>query len=244
MYKKSTLMIIVASLFLIMFSQMSFAYTLTTVGGYGPYQSEQGGEFTLSPGDGLSWVLNYYDAKATGGSNYPGTFESFCLEHGEYIYPDTTHSATLNSGAVLGGAGGSVGGIDPLSKGSAWLYYQFAKGTLANYNYDGTNAERKSSAAALQDAIWWLEEESADPGAGNVFREAILAAFGNAANAMADNGGLYPVMVANLWENGYAGVSGHERQDVLIVTPIPSAIWLLGWGLIGLVGVRRRRMQA
>jgi len=36
MKKKSILMILVVSLFIIMLTPLTFAYTLTTVGGYGP----------------------------------------------------------------------------------------------------------------------------------------------------------------------------------------------------------------
>jgi len=200
-----------------------------------------GGEFTLLPGDGLSSMLLPYGADASNVVQN-GTIQSFCMEHGEYIYSNTTHSVTLSGGAILGG----VGSYDPLSIGAAWLYYQFAKGTLAGYNYlAGTDAEiaaRKDSAIALQNTLWWLEGEATDPGAGNLFRNAVLTAFGSAANAMADNNfNLYPVLVANLWENGHTGDMNFLRQDVLVLaTPIPGAFFLLGTGLIGLVGIRRR----
>jgi len=132
---------------------------------------------------------------------------------------------------VNGGNGGP--NPDPISVGTAWLYYNFATGNLANYNY---GAGRAASAAALQNTIWWLEQEAADPGAGNVFRTAVLAQFGNsAAAAMADNNGAYAVQVLNL-----TTLAGGLAQDMLIVTPIPGALILLGPALLGLAGFRKR----
>jgi hypothetical protein len=238
MKTKSILMSLIASLLFIVFAQMAAAYTITPIGagGYGPYQSGSGGEFTLLAGDGLQWVVGNYSADAKNISQ-SGTFQSFCLETGEYLYGNTTHSASLTNAAVNGGSGGAVNGKDPISIGTAWLYNSFAKGTLIGYNY---GAGRLASADALQKTIWWLEDEISDPGSTNVFRNAILNKYGTVASAKADNNGQYAVMAANLWENGYLGVQGHQRQDVLVATPIPAAAWLLGSGLIGLVLVRRK----
>jgi hypothetical protein len=235
---------------LIATADMSTTGTLTTTGnnssggygydGYGPYQTGQGGEFTLQPGDGLEWLLNNYKLPAM---IYTNTFQSFCLEYPEHIYPNTIHSAVLGNAAVYGG-GGAVGGSDPLSQGAAWLYYYFSKGTLGSYDYN-TEAGRHNSASALQNTIWWLEGEASDPGDGNTFRNNVIAMFGGAETAMLDNNGLYPVMVANLWELGHEGQDGYQRQDMLVTTgtvPVPPAIYLLGAGLMG-VGVIRKRVN-
>ena len=64
----------------------------------------------------------------------------------------------LTMRAVLGG-GGAVNGADPISIGTAYLYSEFAKGTLQDYAFAGTEAEREASAALLQNAIWYLEKE-------------------------------------------------------------------------------------
>ncbi len=39
---------------------------------------------------------------------------------------------------------------------------------------------------------------------------------------------------------GYAGQDGVEHAFVATPTPIPGAVWLLGSGLISLVGIRRK----
>jgi hypothetical protein len=236
MSKKTMFVSLAACLFLIMFTSMSFAYTATTVGGsgYGPYEINPGGEFTLLVGDGLEWVLNGYvngktkNVQDTNGITLSGSFQTFCVEEQEYIYPYSMSYATISDGAIQGG----VGGKDPLSVGAAWLYYNFATGNLTDYDY-----ANHSTAAALQNTIWGLEGEASDPGAGNAFRDDILNQFTNSTNAMADNNGQYKVAVLNLWADP---AHTQLRQDQLVVTPIPGALLLLGPGLIGLVGIRRR----
>ena len=236
MIKKSIFRILLAFLFLITFSQTVFSYTLRTADGMGPYDAGSGGEFTLKPGDGLEWVLNYYDAKAKNAGGTSNTFQSFCLEYNENISDGTLYSATLSNASIYGG---TYHASDPLSKGTAWLYSLFAKGTLSGYHY---GSGRTTSAAEFQEAIWWLEDEISlsDPDENSFIHAAITQFGGTAAGAKANADGLYGVKVVNLWKYGYAGNIEYRRQDTLVVTPIPSAVWLLGCGLIGLVGIRRR----
>jgi len=43
-----------------------------------------------------------------------------------------------------------------LTEGAAFLYYEFAKGTLTGYVYNNA-AQRQTDAGLLQAAIWWLQ---------------------------------------------------------------------------------------
>ena len=235
MKKKTKFIYFMAVLLVFAFAQMAMADTIKTVdgSGYGPYQTGSGGEFTLLPDASLAWVVNGYSTVARNQGTTPGTFQSFCIEVGETISAGVTYNAFFNSEAVAGGTGGPS--PDPLSIGTADLYYNFAKGTLAGYNYTGTTSERKSSAGQLQNVIWWLEGEAGDPGAGNTFRGYIITNYGDFLAASADNNGAFNVAVLNLYT-----LQGGLAQDVLVVTPIPAAVWLLGSGLLGLVGIRRR----
>ncbi|MGZ6193266.1 MAG: VPLPA-CTERM sorting domain-containing protein, partial [Syntrophales bacterium] len=241
MKKNKMFISFMAAVLLFAFTQMAMAYTVTTGPSYGPYQTGSGGEFTLTTSADLAWVLNGY-ANSTK-DQYAGhnpSFQTFCLEENEYINTNTTYNVTIDNGAIKGGLGG--GNPDPISKGTAYLYFQFAQGTLVVYNYGPLAADRDPSAALLQQAIWVLEQEAGNPGQGvNAFLDSVVLGYAGAtyadklAAARADNNnGFYPVYALNLTFNGV------DAQSQLVVTPIPAAVWLLGTGLLGLVGIRRR----
>lgn len=249
MKKKKMFISFMALVMLFAFSQMAMAYTVQTVGipsgnQYGPYQTGSGGEFTLLPAGGLPWDPNSYSLSTKNQVQGYTTFQSFCVEDHEYIWAGITYTAILNTAAVAGGVGPAG---DPISVGTAYLYYQFAMGTLAGYDYSRANT---TMILDLQNAIWYLEDE------GGYLTSAYIGLLSTALGGdinnntwKADNNGAYPVYALNLWVPGYVGdftknydgTYAFLRQDMLVVaTPIPAAAWLLGSGLIGLVVVRRR----
>ncbi len=237
MKRRSIFMFLVVAAVFAIFSQSAFAYQVKTTGGggYGIYQTGNGGEFTLQVDSDLIPVLGHYSALTSNQGNTRNTFQSFCLELNEDIKANTVYNVAISDEAKAGGVGGATGGEDEISKGTAWLYSQFAKGTLAGYDFAGTVAERKASASILQYAIWMLEDEKAY-NASNIYIQAAIAMFGDLATAKADSEGAYNVKVLNLTDV----TNGALRQDQLVVVPIPSAVWLFGTALMGLVGVRRR----
>ena len=172
-------------------------------------------------------------------------FQSFCLELNEGIQGNP-QTYRLNTGAIAGGVGfapdGSPG-FDPVSKGTAWLFNKFAAGTLTDYNFT-PGVGREDSAVALQQTIWYLENEVAlgtlNPLSLDFLNQA-TAVFGGAVT-FADNG-VQGVFAMNLTVNGI------NSQDMLgqggpVLPDGGATLLLLGIGLSGVGMVSRRFRRA
>lgn len=205
---------------------------------FSEYAISPGGEFTVTPlDDNGQWIVNpLYSSVALHTVEVNGVtltgIQTFCLEGHENF---TTYcDAVLNpeEAAVLGGVGPNG---DPISVGTAYLYYMFATGKLKGYDYD-PNGEREYSAYGVQNAIWYLEGEY-------VYSQDDAKPWLDLVNSLfvdpkADNAGTYPVGVLNMTYN-----NGTLAQDQLVLVPDGGlTLTLLGLGLAGLaLGYRRVR---
>jgi hypothetical protein len=204
---------------------------------FGQYVSV-GGTIRLDNGPGAGPGGEFRATVLTGGS---GSFETFCLERNEYFsYGQTLQVRSITNRAMAGGVGGAVGGADPLDQRTAYLYTQFRAGTLSNYDYSNA-ALRPGDADALQNAIWFLENEIT-----SVSGQA--ATWVTQANSAVSGGiwsGLGNVQVLNL----YRGTNfATHAQDQLYITPVPEPetymMLLAGLGLMGFVARRRQKALA
>lgn len=199
--------------------------------------SQVGGVFAVTNSDlDISSYSNLAMFQSVSGNNGLG-FGTFCLEYSEPFNPGQTFDYTIASYANAGGVGGQTSpGQDPISKGTAWLYSQFATGTLADYLYAGTTAQRKASALELQNAFWFLEDEG-QGSESNTYVALAIDHFSSLSSAKAASDGLFGVQVLNLTQNGV------RKQSQLYYHQAPEAgatAAMIGLGFVALIGLRRK----
>src|SRR5208283_3440748 len=108
--------------------------------------------------------------------------------------------------------------MDNISIGTAWLYSQFQAGTLTLDDGMGSyfDANRLANAGELQQAIWYLEDETG--GQDNGYVTLAETALGGLTDAQvkADSNGAYGVVALNLFN-----MDGSLAQNQLAVVPAP-----------------------
>jgi len=184
------------------------------------FSKDLGGEFQLTIVTGDPGIAGAFSDLS------PTTFQSFCMESGEGFSPGSIYSFVMNSTTVPGVSGPA----DPLDARTAYLYTKFRNGTLAALGYDYSAAGRQASAGLLQQAIWFIEEESL--GMSNAFVESANA-------AVAPGGEWHGVGIGDVRILNLFGSDGSNMQDQLTLIPAPGGLGILG--LSGCIIGRRRR---
>ncbi len=171
------------------------------------------------------------------------SFSSFCIELNEQVNQQGVYDYEVNSDWEAVNGGQNTDDNDPISEGTAKLFYDYA----TNANPITSN----SAAVNLQKAIWWLEDEielTEQEQSDNTFLAALAGdtTYANLATWKSTNydpfGNAPGVWVLNLYQND--GL----RQDTLVLgseaTPEPATmgIWALGMaGFAGFGAYRRRK---
>jgi hypothetical protein len=195
-----------------------------------------GGEFTAVVAGGANYVGNYNSKATASGKNASGQtvtgFETFCVEMTADFQPGSTYNTTVSS-AIIQGPSQSMA----ITVGTAYLYSQFAQGTLSGYNYT-SGAGRELSADELQDAIWYLQGEITKTGNGmtsdslytfnsatDPFVALVDSKFGSDSASMvsdtASGNSNYGVLALNLTSTGQYGQTVYD-QDQLVYCPVPE----------------------
>ncbi len=212
------------------------------------YSYGRGGEFNALANASLLDVnptLNGYCAATANATS----FETFCVETMEDFYPGGTYNVEISQGIKFNNGQFSPPDGGALTLGAAWLYSQFAAGTLGGYDYSNDGG-RPQSAGNLQNALWYLEGEISSPtdtlinsGAdGTAFYDeanAALTTLGENINAASD--GAYGVVVLNTYTPNQDGTDGAMAQDQLMVVPEPTTLALTGLGGLGVLFLCRRK---
>ena len=231
------------------------------------YYAGNGGEFTIyrdgEPGffldnsdyaastKGLTWTIG---STTYGG---PQSFQTFCMETGEYIHEPMriwVSEASIASPTVYGsGSHAWKGGTnigDDLDAKTAYLYTQFAKETLSNYAYSGTvnKLNRSQTAGALQRLIWATEDE----GGGdftqtfqgitlNLLQQNLITSW-NTGFTNSGWTGIGNVRVLQTFQLDTLGKITGLKQDQLYLVPVPGAV-LLGMLGLSVAGLKLRKSK-
>jgi hypothetical protein len=235
-------------------SKVASSQTLTLYAGPGwggannnHFQNGDGGEFTavsstLHPNGYAATTLGTFAGQA-------GGFETFCVQAGSddvTFNPGGTYNYAISEQIK---APGVVGSPDPrtLKESVAWLYSQFAQGTLVGYDFSNSLGQRYADAGILQNEIWYLEGEISNPGSNQYATDLGNNSISLTADATLDQ---FHVEVLNLTDGNGAAVQNqlvyNNRGFSNNGTPVPDnglTIALIGVSFLGLAIFRRKAVK-
>ncbi len=215
--------------------------TVSQIAGY----AGSDGEFNVNPVTGTGYAPSVLVA---------GGFETFCVARDVGISIPGTYDAVVNpNGTYVKQLPASPATTATITKGTAYLYSQFASGVLSGYNYT-PGAGRVDKANLLQLALWTLEGQYsygtlAQDLALNSFLVVAANQFGGGiagltAAMLANTSGGFGVGTLNLFYlagNNAGKPAGTPAQSMLTLLPDGgTTLMLMGLGFSGLALVSRK----
>jgi hypothetical protein len=215
----------------------------------GNYSYGNGGEFRAVGNSGpssLDSIVNWsaYSTTTMGTTSGQQYFQTFCTELLEEFSPGSQYTISSIGNNAMYNQNAGPNGI-PITLGIAYLYSQFAAGTLGGYDYT-YGGGRTVSGGNLQNAIWYMLGEGGSlSGVALTDLNAVTGSgsgdiFATSADWYKASNGAYGVKDMVLLQPGQA-------QDQLVIVPeattmLAGALLLLPFGASTLRMLRRNRV--